>query len=235
VIEKTSQRIIGAQGVMRHRLLTAGLILGMISPSCSHPETGEQAVRRAQEAMKHATTWKMRSVTPSIEGRLAVETLDEYSCPSKRRHTDHYQSAPGNPQSSLTRVILTIDGQVYFFDSNMSRWTKGYDHSWDPPSKCKELVDGLDPGGLPPLTMWLRSSVTKGELQGTSAGRCQDWILAHPNTPEGDEHLCLGVDDYLPRSYKAGPVVFQYFDWNVPIDMTPPNLGEQPASPPAFP
>ena len=71
----------------------------------------------------------------------------------------------------------------------------------------------------------------KGEVREVVGEQCREWsvvIFYNTNSPTDNYKVCLGLDDDLPRSFWGKGSDFHYFDWNVPITFTVPELIREP-------
>jgi len=63
----------------------------------------------------------------------------------------------------------------------------------------------------------------------TGSGQCQQWLIVDPSRPREDENFCLGVEDHLPRKIQFERASYEYYYWNVPIEIAVPFIDAPPA------
>jgi hypothetical protein len=129
-------------------------------------------------------------------------------------------------------VTLGIDGAVYLYNSRGKSWRQSAPGSAPYAGECAALARGEDASLLPPFHRFEKVAfMTKHEEREISGERRQERsvaILQGRNSPPESFTVCDVVDDYLPRSYPAYGLEFRYFDWNVPINFTVPQLIQDP-------
>lgn len=148
------------------------------------PNRGVREFRRAQEALRHVHSWKMegRTVGPDSDGR---QYLDEMSCPSSERLTQHLHGVAGGQPVEFTLEILSIGNESYtsYTHTDQSKaWDRGRTGEAGPANTCAKLSRGQDAGQLPPLGEWLSGSYTieKEGLREATDNECREWKILSP-------------------------------------------------------
>lgn len=194
------------------------------------PNSGVKEFTRAREALRHVTSWKMQSGSDSTSG----EFLAEVSCPSSARTVHHIRPASSDSRELILETIV-IGNDGYSYNDWAKRWTHELRGGQGPADACARLARGEDAGSLPPLGRWLGGAfiLEKENLRETPIGRCREWKVHTPggfsSSPDLD-FVCVGVDDHLPRfhGYPGNPQEVRFYDWNVPVDIQPPDLNAPP-------
>lgn len=196
------------------------------------PDPGVREFQRAQEALRHVTSWKTEGHAASSDSG-ALDYLNEVSCPSSERTTRRFHGRPNLPDMTFGTVIIGYDSYAY------TSIAKGWSHSvvagGAAAQQCVSLQRGQDASGLPPLNQWLRNStlIEKEDLRDTPEGKCREWKVltagGFSHYPES-QYVCLGVKDHLPwfqgAPRSAGEI--RFYDWNVPNEIVPPDLVPSP-------
>lgn len=72
-------------------------------------------------------------------------------------------------------------------------------------------------------------NIEEENVRNTLDGKCREWKILGPGgfaaAPQA-HFVRLGVRDHLPKfdGEPGGPGEVRYFDWNIPIDVKPPEL-----------
>lgn len=226
------QQLNFGQRLILYRLVIALGLAGAIYWAFFIPKAGDRAMRRAGADLRKAASWKIQWTNTPIGGDFKLDFLVEISCPSRVRMTEHTIPDAGSRRVEATSVTMGIDGIVYVYNSNENFWRQRGSGQVDFGGECGALARGEDTALLPPFGKYERKGfMKKGEVREITGERCQEWsvvILRGRDSPTDNSTVCLGVDDDLPRSHAAGGMEFRYFDWNVPIQFTVPQLIGQP-------
>ena len=208
--------------------VVAAVFLGGAFLYFAIPDPGVREFKRAREALRHVQGWKAETklVNP---GFADTADLDEVSCPSSRRFTQHFRAVVSGHPTEFTLVHVAVGNDRYFNDNRANMWAR------DPLSSsvaddCALLAQGQDSKELPPLGAWLTGPelIERGSVRYTSDGKCREWRVVKPGgfsfSPEM-QIVCLGVKDHLPVFWGtlANPTAHHYYDWNVPIDIRLPD------------
>jgi hypothetical protein len=196
------------------------------------PNSGIQEFTRAQEALRHVTSWKM-------EGRIlgsdsaSGEFLTEVNC-SGEHTVQHIRPTSANSRELILETVV-IGNDHYSYNDWAKHWTQDLRGGTGPSDTCTRLSRGEDAGRLPPLGQWLGGSyvIEKENLRETPGGSCREWKIVSPagfsRSPDAD-FVCLGIKDHLPwlQGYPGNPQEIRFYDWNVPIDIQAPDLASAP-------
>jgi hypothetical protein len=189
------------------------------------PSSGVREFERAEQALHHVTSWKMKSNLAGTDGATG-DYLDEVDCPSAERTTQHIHWTAANARDIMLQTIFVGNDRYMYND-----WAKSWSHEVisGGPVTCAVLASGEDAGGLPPLRKWATAAyiIDKENLRETSDGPCREWKVHIPggfSAQPTSEFVCLGVKDHLPRfrGYPGTPSEVRFYDWNVPMDITAP-------------
>ena len=214
-----------------YRLLVALFLAGMIYYAFFFPKEGDRALKRAAMAMRNAQSWKVESDQqfPQVQGHLYL--LQEVQCPSNYRSTQKQGQAINGVQQEWTNVNMTI-GQDYFeYNSKADKWTRSVAGDRGARHLCEALARGDAQSPLPPLTTWARRAfATKGDRRDIGTGYCREWKIAIPRHNMEPERatVCIGEDDDLPRYVTQYDHEVRIFDWNVPLNLQPPQIESRP-------
>lgn len=192
------------------------------------PDPGVREFQRAQEALRHVTSWKAEGHgTPSGSGELGY--LNEVSCPSSERTTRHFHASPRNPTDMIFETII-IGNDSYAYTDLAKRWSHVVVAGAAAFYQCAALQRGQDAAGFPPLGKWLTDSsqIEKQNLRDTPEGKCREWKIVTfggASRYQEAEYVCLGVKDHLPwfQGAPGSSGEVRFYDWNVPVDITPPD------------
>lgn len=191
------------------------------------PDAGVRELKRAQEALRHATSWKVESRLANA-GSAPGDYLLEVSCPSSERTTRRIRAATLGSSQEFTLETVAIGNESYMRNSRANGWTRMDAAATGATTACADLQRLQDTPGLPPLQRWLSGSyvIEKERLRETPEGKCRDWKILGPGAVPYTEYVCLGVKDHLPRFQGApgSPIELRFYDWNVPIEILPPPL-----------
>lgn len=217
-----------SSGAWLGHFVVAAVFLGGAFLYFAIPDPGVREFKRAREALRHVQSWKAQAQSV-IPGSPDAANLDEVSCPSSRRFTQHFGGAVGGQHIEFTLVHVAVGNDRYFNDNRANTWDR------DPLSSsvandCVLLAQGQDSKELPPLGAWLTGPelIEKGSVRYTSDGKCREWKVVTPGgfsfSPE-TQFVCLGVNDHLPMFWGTpnAPGEIRYFDWNVPINIQLPD------------
>jgi hypothetical protein len=201
------------------------------------PDSGVREFKRAQEALRHVTSWKMEGHNASPGADL--DFVQEVACPSSERLIQHIRATGAGQSTELTVETITIGNDRYSYNDRARKWTHDRIGAGEPSTTCAELSRGEDVGQLLPFGNWLGGSyfIEKENLRETSDGKCREWKVLAPGGFSGRptaDFVCLGVNDHLPRFHGAPgiPEEIRYYDWNVPIDIRRPLLEPSPGGMP---
>jgi hypothetical protein len=215
-----------------YRLVIALFISGLIYWAFFIPKSGDRAMHRAGLAVQQAKSWKAQWTNTPIGGDFKLEYLVEVSCPSSSRVTEHTLPDPGSRRPEGASVDLNIDGTAYEYHTPENVWKRKGAGRAIYTDECGVSTANEETSLLPPFRKFGRRAVTgKREVREVVGEQCQDWsvvIFYNTNSPTDNYKVCLGVDDDLPRSYSARGMDFRFFDWDVPINFTAPEVAEQP-------
>jgi hypothetical protein len=210
-------------------VFVVGAIFYLMLPDPAVPE-----FKRAQEALRHVTSWKVRGHM-NTSGTSTGEFLDEVSCPASEHIVQHLRStAPGEPVDLIYETI-TIGNDRYFSYGRTTKWARLPSGGLGPSSTCASLQRAQDANGLPQFSLWLSNMYVfeKGDVRKTEQGNCREWKIVRPggfSSVPVAEFVCLGVKDHLPRfrGNPGTPAELEYYDWNVPIEIVAPDLDASP-------
>ncbi len=229
MIKDILQQLSFGHRLVLYRLVIALMISAVVYYYFYVPKPGERMFERAQKAMQSATSWKLEFTQSDPAQSYKVEYLVEVQCPSSARTTQHLSGAPGGVAQDWTHITLNLGGATYEYINPQKGWTRAASGFYDPAAICGRMAQGEETGLLPPLMKWRRQGfIDKKEVRDTGSGQCQDWKVVVPggrNSPSHTYSVCLGVDDLLPRFREEGGVQYRYYDWNVPIEFTAPQIG----------
>lgn len=201
------------------------------------PDPGLTEFKRAQEALRHVTSWKMQS--PLIgSDKVTGEVLQEVSCPGSARIAQRIRSVVNGQISEVTYETVIIGDEKYSRSNWNSTWAHGKESSGAASVQCDYLARALDAPGMPAFGRWLTdmSSIQKQGLRGTGSDECREWRVLTPvgvSRARDAEFVCLGVKDHLPR-FRGAPgsaSEVRFYDWNVPNVIEPPDLAGDPRLP----
>lgn len=210
-------------------VFVVGAIFYLMLPDPAVPE-----FKRAQEALRHVTSWKVRGHM-NTSGTSTGEYLDEVSCPASEHIVQHLRStAPGEPVDLIYETI-TIGNDRYFSYGRTTKWARLPSGGLGPSIACASLQRAQDANGLPQFSLWLSNMymVDKGDVRKTEQGNCREWKIVRPggfSSVPVAEFVCLGVKDHVPRfrGNPGTPAELEYYDWNVPIEIVAPDLDASP-------
>lgn len=200
------------------------------------PDPGVREFQRAQEALRHVTSWKTegRAGTPE-SGEIGY--LTEVSCPSSEQTTRTIRSASTSFTDKIFKTII-IGNDSYIYSDWGKGW-KGWSHvavaGAAASQQCSALQRGQDAAGLPPLSRWIADSsrLEKQSLRDTPDGKCREWKIvtfgAVSRTAEA-AYVCLGIKDHLPRfqGFPGSTQEIRFYDWNVPVEIVAPDISAAP-------
>lgn len=207
------------------RAAFAAVFLGGAFAYFLWPNPSVRELQRAQEALRHAKSWKME------RNSTDAQYLDEMSCPSSERFIQHLQgSSAGRPFEFTFETVII--GNVRYSHTNQSKdWMRDWAGGAGPANTCAKLSRGQDGGQLPALGEWLSGSysIEKQGLRETTDGKCREWKILIPGKfsgAPGVEFVCLGVKDHLPKfgGFPGSREESRFYDWNVPIDLQAPDM-----------
>jgi hypothetical protein len=213
-----------------YRLLIALFLAGMIYYAFYVPGAGESALKRSQQAVGHATSWKVQYVRTLDNGKGRMEALYEVSCPTSYRFTQDFITTLGDQEDVTTDIRMTTNGASFFFNSKQDVWKRNDAGGRNVRADCEAAARG-EAWLMPPFSLWSRHAfLKKGGKRDTGLSYCQEWqvTLPHgPNSPVETNMLCIGTDDNLPKIWTEGEVTYRYYDWNVPIEFHPPEVAQE--------
>jgi hypothetical protein len=216
-----------------YRLVIALFLAGMIYYAFYVPGAGERALKRSREAVGHATSWKAQYVSTYTDGRTQsrMEALYEVSCPTSSRFTQNFIGQVASHEDIKTDIRMTTNGASFFYDSKEDVWHRDDRAGRNVRTDCEAVARSEDAWLMPPLTLWMRHAfLKKGERRDTGLSYCQEWLvnLPHgPNAPVEQNMICIGDDDNLPKVWAKGEVTYRYYDWNVPIEFSAPQVAQE--------
>jgi hypothetical protein len=206
-------------------VFVVGTIFYLMLPDPAIPE-----FKRAQEALRHVTSWKVRGHM-NMSGPSTGEFLDEVSCPTSEHIVQHTRSTAGGNPMETTFETIVIGNDRYFSYGPATAWTRIPTGGFGPSSACASLQRAQDANGFPQFSLWLRGAyvLEKGDLRKTESGSCREWKAVRPGGFSGvpmADFVCLGVKDHLLKfqGNPGTPAELEYYDWNVPIEIIAPNL-----------
>jgi hypothetical protein len=194
--------------------------------------TGKAEIERALEAKKAAKSFRMKTVLRLHPGQ-PMETLVEVSCPDRERFT----TTIGEQAFHAVRIgdkayVEQQDGKWAKQDTPASGWAPCGDNPGEP-APWAVMNEGRDPSTVL-VKLVANSKIERGAYVSTTAGNCQQWILAL-KMPGGAQHghgagglkytVCIDAH-HLPVavSMGSGGVVTSYSDWNAPVHIDPPKI-----------
>jgi hypothetical protein len=228
--------------------VAAGLLLGMAG--CSKKEEGTATpsmkekieakvgaaapaveLARAWANMHEAKSWRQRMVATGGQG----ETLIEVSCPDK----EHMTSTMG--RQSFESINIGSDSWARI----AGRWTKmramHVGIGMCPGAKTEAggapgggMSSGGGSGGASSKSMSdlfkqiEKSKITVGSLQTVEGNTCQEYIVTLAADPASGRdqdmttNICVGVSDHLPYRVLMDKATITWWDWNKPVDISPP-------------
>lgn len=231
MIRDILQNLTFGHRMVLYRLLIALFLAGMIYYAFFFPKEGDRAMRRAAEAMKRAQSWKIESNQdiPQIQGHLHI--LQEVACPSNARLTRTQTEVVKGQTHEWTIASVNIGEISYEYNGAADKWAPGVTYGGTPKAICEGMARGDAPAMLPPLSKWARTAfASKGDRRDMGASYCREWKITIPRHNMDPERatVCLGEDDDLPRYFTRNEESIRIFDWNVPIDIQPPQIDPKP-------
>lgn len=196
------------------------------------PDPGVAEFKRAREALRHVTSWKMESPVTGAPSNVSGETLQEISCPGNERTMQQLRRTINGQVSEMNYQTVIIGRDTYIYNNSALQWMRVPTGPVGPAVQCDFLERGQDPpGGLPAFNAWLlrSSTIEKQNVRGEGADRCREWkivTLGVFSRAPSAEYICIGVKDHLPRLRgvpNSGTEV-RFYDWNVPNDIPAPDL-----------
>ena len=210
-------------------VVVVGAIFYFMLPDPAVPE-----FKRAQEALRHVTSWKVRGHM-NMSGPSTGDFLDEVSCPASEHIVQHIRSTASGAAVDLTYETVIIGNDRYFSYGRATKWARLPTGGLGPSSACASLRRAQDANGLPQFSLWLSKMdvFEKGDVRKTDDGNCREWKIIRPggfSSVPMAEFVCLGVKDHLPRfqGNPGTPAELEYYDWNVPIEIVAPDLAASP-------
>lgn len=192
------------------------------------PDPSIREFKDAQEALRHVRSWKSQSVSWASNSQNE-EQLDEVACPSTERWTEHLRTNVTGQNVELIRQAIVIGTKHFSYSSYNGRraWTSDSIYPIHPATLCAKMARGED--GLFAFHEWLTGMyfIERQGVRKTPGGNCREWkITKAGGGPTATDYVCLGVKDHLPMFLHGTPFTSQvrFFDWNVPIEIQPPNL-----------
>lgn len=227
MIRDILQQLTFGHRMVLYRLLIALFLAGMIYYAFFFPKEGDRAMKRAAAAMRKAESWKTESNQdiPQVQGRLYL--LQEVQCPSNYRFTRRQSQIVDGVEHEWTNVQMVIGQDYYEYNSAGDSWTHYAAGGRGARHLCEALARGEEPAPLPPLSKWARTAfATKGGRRDIGAGFCREWKIDIPRHNMEAEHatVCIGEDDELPRIVTQNSFETRIFDWNVPLNLQPPQI-----------
>lgn len=215
-------------------LLVLAVIAVVVVIVLSWPNPGKKVFEREQIALQDVSSWRM-NMEISQRGSLAVRRTHEAVCPDREHITERavYDFAE----------YVRIGDDVYY-RKNGQAWTKGMpgpDLFFPLPTPRPCLTDpgqskSQPPGGAEETRLALQYDIDKGkfeqgELKQVKDTSCREWkvTLFTPRNQLGSYTTCLGESDFLPRQIQSlNQSYTEYFEWDVPVTVEPPDLSSFP-------
>lgn len=183
---------------------------------------GEKEFRRAHEAVRKSTSWKMRAVGTSPIGR--TETLAEVICPDNLHVSKSVQFNVDSANDYSFEDAL-VGGAWYHMDGKTRVWRPaGSAYESDFMYTCRLLGRDDDAPPLPAFKHMIGgASISKGKEKVVNGVECRVWQARYPikDGPYEDEQICIDAE-HLPRERVVGGTVYTYWDWNVPFTVKRP-------------
>lgn len=203
------------------------LVLGGLMYWGTRPSEGDREFKLSQQELRKQTSWRYKRVWRNI-GSKADETV-EVSCPSSQHIVRHAASIYGDQYPPTTVEYIQIGRDQYFKPAVDQPWTRPAELIPDISPVCERIARGEDTTPFPSFTLWRKQGLyQKGERKSLQGGvECQDWIAKAPvQNPRPDDvaEVCLGVEDHLPYHHIWSIGEFEFYDWNVPFTIQPPEF-----------
>jgi hypothetical protein len=185
------------------------------------PDRGLSALRKMNEAMQNARSWRMDTVVrePTKKGESTVEVY----CPSRFHEMSNEVYEEGGTEHQEASESFWIERSS--FAKKGTKWVISQEERVQRTASCTRgpratdtLLERMD-------LILATGKVRKGDKRSVNGDPCRDWI-ASVSAPEGwrDEFgVCIGDAD-LPREVFAPDrqMVETYSQWNVPIRIEAP-------------
>ncbi len=191
---------------------------------------GPAEIRSSFDAKKAAKSFRMKTELRLHPGQPLVTTI-EVACPDRERFT----TVLGDRALHAVRI-----GASAYTEQKDGSWSKQETPAdgWSPcgenpgePAPWAVMNEGRDPGTV--LAKMLdKAEVTRGDFVATSAGNCQQWLVAiklpgdpvHGHGKNGLRYTVCISPNHLPVSVTmgSGGMVTTYSDWDVPIQIDAP-------------
>ena len=185
------------------------------------PGGGPDELKRMQEAIRNASTWRMEYAGSGSE-KLVMS--GEFACP--RVHVVVRRNGPPQPNPFAYQEFLVMEDGRYYRASPDAAW-KTVEDAWGLENLCVQVRGG---GGnprfmpsIPDLLLTGGVKVERGERNAVEGVPCRVWSAIHLLKVEDykNESFCIG-DDHLPRERVTSSGRFVYRDWNEPLSITGP-------------
>jgi hypothetical protein len=189
------------------------------------PDAGPSAIRKMNEAMQNARSWRMDTVV--TEPTKKAESTVEVYCPSRFHEVSKEVYEQGGRQFEEASESFWIEGTSYA--KKGPKWVISQEERVQRTASCTRGPRSTD-ALLERMDLILATGkIRKGDKRTVSGVQCRDWI-ASVSAPEGwrDEFgVCIGDAD-LPREVFAPDrqMVETYSEWNVPIRIEAPATQE---------
>jgi hypothetical protein len=194
---------------------------------------GEKEFKQMQQAMERVHSWRIVTQISS-RGMLAVQRTHEAVCPDQEHIVESSTSTGG-------AEYIRLKDDVYYRGLRPT-WTKGMpgpDLFFPFPTPRPCLSDPGQPssqpgGGAEEMRLALQhdmddGSFEKGDLDRVAGASCREWkvLVTTAQNKMGSYTICIGEQDHLPHRIQSLNQDFTIqFEWNVPVMVQAPQMGE---------
>lgn len=192
---------------------------------------GKKEFQKQLDALQTVKSWRM-DLQISRSGHLLARRTHEAHCPDM----EHIQENGLEGVGEYIRLVNSV-----YYRKGMGRWTNDINVPQDlfmpfsTPRPCMSNPGGSVSAADSGDTEWrdeLKRAMkdgtfTKGDAETVGGTSCRNWQVSWINKREQmvAYTMCLGEQDHLPRRIRsAGDNLNMYFEWNVPIDVTAPDM-----------
>lgn len=190
-----------------------------VPQTASRPKgfTPATELERIAYAVRNARSWRV-TVFGTMHGE-EFRTDQDVVCPYDSHSITETRAKDGTVEPS-GEVIQTRD--TFYAREGRDRW------SAQPRAAIDQCARGpmAGPGPLVSLLENLKGT-TRMEPGATASGRgsgCRIWNFFSPSSRDAMGSVCVDEATHLPYEIQLGSLHVQYSDWNMPIQIVPPEV-----------
>ncbi len=227
---------------MKATVWTAVIVAALVFIYVKTESPGKKELQKQIDAIDRVQSWKM-DLEISANSRMLAWRTHEAQCPDIEHISEQGMGNSGE--------FIRLANDVYY-RHNGGAWIEDANTPADlfmgivTPRPCMSNIGGSKSAPDSGDTEWKNElkraikdgSFEKGELDTVRGEPCRNWQVSWINA-RGQMvayTMCINEQDHLPRRMQmARENINMYFKWNVPIQVSPPDMTPPPPVTPAYP